>query len=231
MSLVIKNKTENNKIYAGQLISGNSNYTIVNLVEQKAFANSDLLINDLTLGIPEAALENSANPGQEITGSEAVTLLNSSHVVIDEQADLPPFARPDFRTKNDATADKVTILADEAKTIDYAMATELYVSGGTLIIKGAKFGDYITAEVADTIPVIPEPYREALCEDWPTVASYVTKTWVETDESDICIHTIDTRPLNAKITAGLSLRITYHATSEASTREVLVNYDLTAKLV
>jgi len=140
--------------------------------------------------------------------------------------EIPPFAAPDYRTKDNATPSILTIEANSTGTIDFPIASELYVSGGDLIIENALLGDYVTAEVRDIDNLIPEAFREALCEDHPTVAKYIEKKW-------ICpIHgcSIDTRPLNAKISQGLYLRVTYTAIDSGSDRKLGVNYRLTKKL-
>ena len=74
MALIIHNETQSNKIYAGQLIPGDNSYQILDS-ELSAFRQSDNLISDLTLATPEASIEDSANPGVNITGSDAVNLL------------------------------------------------------------------------------------------------------------------------------------------------------------
>lgn len=140
-----------------------------------------------------------------------------------------PFAQPTYRTKRDATASWVDCLENADTPIDFTMAQERYVSGGDIIIKDAKEGDWISAEVMDTLGVIPAPYRAALCEAHPVVASYIPKMWIEPKEG-YKMFSIDTYPLNAKISAGLVLRITYHSSAIAGTRKIAVNYHLTKKL-
>ena len=153
-----------------------------------------------------------------------------SNVNIIEQPEPQPFALPTYRTKNDATNEKISVNANDVGNVDYKLLSELYVSGGSIVIKNAKLGDYITACVYDVDEVIPLEYRAILCENWPCVATYITKQWVEVDENGITVHRMDTRPLNAKITTGLHLRVSYNAVNEGVTREVLVNYNLTKKL-
>lgn len=145
--------------------------------------------------------------------------------------DTPPFARPDFRTKMSASASIAECAINSSTNMDFQIAEERYISGGSCSIKNAKFGDYITAEVYDKDSVIPEAYRENLCEDWPCVAKYIEKRWVLVDDDTKNINIFfDTYPLNAKISAGLYLRITYNAINEGSTREVVINYNLTKQL-
>jgi hypothetical protein len=142
----------------------------------------------------------------------------------------PPFAQPTYRTKRNATSSLITIAANSHEHVDFRLTAERYVSGGCIIVDGAEFGDYAEAEVVDADSVIPEAYRAALCENWPTVAKYIEKEWIEVNKGGITRHKIDTYPLNAKITAGLYLRVTYYTTSTGSSRSVGVNYYLTKKL-
>jgi hypothetical protein len=140
-----------------------------------------------------------------------------------------PFAVPTYRTKRNCT-EIVTIAAGEAENIEHLLIEERYVTGGTLIVEGATFGDYVTASIIDKDGVIPEAYRAAICEDWPTVATYIEKTFVEVEDGTTTRHRIDTYPLNAKITQGLYLRLTYNATSDGVARKAAVNYYLSKKL-
>lgn len=148
---------------------------------------------------------------------------------ITKLASPQPFALPAYRTKLNATEEKVTITPDTLQNVDFLMVNERYVTGGTLTVKNAKMGDYITASVIDNDSIIPSPYRAALCEAHPIVATYIEKHFIEV-EGEYTNMKIDTYPLNAKITPGLYLRITYHSTEEEGDREVTVNYKLTKKL-
>lgn len=139
---------------------------------------------------------------------------------------MPPFADPLYRTKMDATSSVITISANSSQVTDFYITEERYVAGGKLIVTGAQIGDYVTAEVYDKDSIIPSPYRAALCESWPSVAKYIYKMWVD---PNMC-NEIDTRPLNAKVSAGLYLRVTYYACAEGSDRKVAMNYYLTKKL-
>jgi len=148
-------------------------------------------------------------------------------------AETPPFAKPSFRTKRDATDDWVTCPSNQATVVDFLMLEERFATGGEMIFKNAKQGDYITAEVYDGYNggIIPAPYRAALCEAWPSVAKYIKKKWViPTKADEYGSFEIDTFPLNAQIAAGLILRVTYHASSISGDREVSMNYHLTKKL-
>ena len=152
-------------------------------------------------------------------------------VTLTSAVDNNPFAVPTYRTKLDATVDIVEIQINSNSAVDFKILEERYVSGGEMIVLNAEFGDYITAEVHDLDGVIPAPYRSALCENWPTISTYIVKKWVPAEgEGKITRQLIDMRPLNAKITANIYLRVKYYAINSGSTRKLLVNYDLTKKL-
>jgi hypothetical protein len=95
-----------------------------------------------------------------------------------------------------------------------------------MFIDNPEIGDYITAEVYDLNSIIPEPYRAAVCEAWPVVSRYIEKSWI----GESGTYKVSTYPLNAKISAGLSLRVTFYACDRGTTRRVAMNYDLTKKL-
>jgi hypothetical protein len=142
--------------------------------------------------------------------------------------DPQPFAVPAYRTKRDSTS--WTECPENTTThIDFLLTAERYAQGGEIIFKDSKEGDYLTAEVRDINGIIPEAYRAALCEAHPTVASYVIKYHIM-PTTGYGMVSIDTYPLNAKISAGLYLRVSYHASSEAGTRKAVVNYYLSKKL-
>jgi hypothetical protein len=143
--------------------------------------------------------------------------------------DQEPFALPSFRTKLNCTPSIIDVAPDTTTAIDYQITEERYATGGTLIVHNAQLGDYVTASVYDKDGVIPAPYRPALCEAHPIVATYVEKHWVEA-VSDKVLMSINTYPLNAKISIGLYLRLTYHAVGGSLDRKVAVNYKLSKKL-
>jgi len=169
-----------------------------------------------------------------IVDDHVATPLPQNEVLPVEVTSLPepqPFAVPAYRTKRAATASLATCAANASATIDYLLTAERYVTGGKLIVENAVLGDYITAEVYDTDSVIPSPYRAAMCEAWPSVGKYIEKEWIDTSGGGSTFsHEINTYPLNAKITAGLYLRVTYNAVNSGSTRNIAVNYYLTKKL-
>lgn len=143
--------------------------------------------------------------------------------------ETPPFAVPSYRTKFDATSSIITIPVNTPTTIDYQLTEERYVSGGEALITDAQFGDYVTAEINDKDGVIPQAYRAALCESHPTVANYIKKMWVPCCSTTTKI-VINTYPLNAKVTAGLYLRVTYYPTNTGVDRKLGMTYYLTKKL-
>jgi len=141
-----------------------------------------------------------------------------------------PFALPAYRTKRNATADLATCEPGASVDMDYKLLAERYVTGGELIIENAQLGDYITAAVEDIDGIIPVPYRTALCEAHPIISEYIEKAWILASGNTMTIMTIDTYPLNAKISAGLYLCINYHAVNSGTTRKIGINYHLTKKL-
>lgn len=137
-----------------------------------------------------------------------------------------PFAEPVFRTKFNATDSIIECAPGEIVNIDFPIAQEVYISGGLLLSKNQELGDHVVGEVIDKDGIIPEEYRAALCESWPTVSRYIEKLWVSpTGKSEM-----DTYPLNAKIAQGLYLRISYHASNEGVARKIAMNYYLTKRL-
>jgi hypothetical protein len=156
--------------------------------------------------------------------------------VIEKMPDPQPFAQPTFRTKRDATASHIEVLAGEVGEIEKILTEERYVSGGTLIVQNAEFGDWVEAYVEDPSGLIPAPYRAALCEAHPIVSTYIVKEYIECvspgsiNPGGISVHDINTYPLNAKISAGLCLSINYHAVNSGLPRKIVVNYHLTKKL-
>lgn len=141
-----------------------------------------------------------------------------------------PFALPLFRTKRNSTSDIEICAPNSTKEIKFLLTSELYTKGGCLIVEGAQFGDYVTAEVEDIDGVIPEAYRAAICEAWPTVSQYIVKEWVEVNSSNYVVQRVDTMPLVAKLSSGLYMCLHYHATSAGSDRKIAVNYYMNKKL-
>lgn len=157
-------------------------------------------------------------------------------LVIEKMPDPSPFASPTHRTKHDATGELLTIEPGSSGEMDFLLTQERYVSGGSLVIENAEFGDYVIACVEDKNSLIPAPYRSSLCENWPIVATYIEKEFIEVTRpgsinlGSVTVHRIDTAPLNAKISAGLVLCVKYYATNVGSNRRLAANYHLTKKL-
>lgn len=227
MAVIIKNVDSVSHTYAGQTISASGQYTIQNQTEQLAFANADNLLSDIANGL--AVINDGVS---DISGVSAqINHLKGAIVEVISLPEPQPFAVPAYRTKRNATSSIATCSANSSATIDYLISEERYVTGGKLIVENAVLGDYITAEVYDTDSVIPEAYRAALCENWPSVGKYIEKEWIDTSGGGTTFsHEINTYPLNARITAGLYLRVTYNAVNSGSTRNIAVNYYLTKKL-
>lgn len=149
---------------------------------------------------------------------------DESQVVISEQA---PFSAPTFRTKRDATPGLITLQENATESVDYTLTEERYVHGGEIVYTGIKIGDWISASIVDDNGVIPAPYRAILCEAWPIVATYIYKHYVPEGSG---YQSIQTYPLNAKITEGLKLRVTVNTCSTIGERKIGMNYYLTKKL-
>lgn len=142
-----------------------------------------------------------------------------------------PFADPLFRTKIKACDSVISVSPGDTGICDVKLTEDLYLYGGSVIVQNPFFGDFITACVYDKESVIPEPYRATLAENWPVIASYVDKKFIEIPhEGMTASDTLDTRPLIAKITAGLYLRTIYHATNAGIPRLFVTNYNLLKKL-
>lgn len=225
----LKNNTEASSSWIGVTIGAGEYYQLqneqdLNLAVSNVKVNQDIwsgaiIINDGTVDL-SAAAGDSWLKGND-TAPKSVNILTTPDPV--------PFAQPLYRTKRDATAMWAECIADDVTTVDFLLTAERYVSGGDIIFKDAKEGDYISAEVMDLDSVIPAPYRAALCEAHPSVAKYIIKMWLKPCTGYDSLE-IDTYPLNAKISAGLYLRVSYHATDEAGTRKMAVGYHLTKKL-
>lgn len=232
MTTRIKNISYTDAWCGQEIISGE--YYELAVAEYQTWAYNEIVIRDIANGILVV------NDGStDILDISAAIAFLQGRIPIEANittmptvsvGSQPPFAEPSFRTKRSATPSLVTIAPGSSGTIDYYITQERYVAGGTILVSGAQFGDYATAEVRDIDGVIPSPYRAMLCENWPTVAQYIEKEWIEAHDADIAVHKIETYPLNAKITAGLYLRVTYYTTSAGSDRTIGVNYFLTKKL-
>lgn len=138
-----------------------------------------------------------------------------------------PFADPIYRTKYDGIDAIVEIAPGAAEDMDFQLVEERYIKGGRIVYANAQLGDHVHAEVYDKDGVIPEEFRAALCENWPTVAAYIDVTWINPTSGEL---QMDTAPLIAKVPAGLYFRLRYHACAEGTTRKVAVTYFLLKEL-
>jgi hypothetical protein len=229
MALIIKNTTGSSILHTASGLSFPQNSSTevsssdqVKLLDQQMLdliVAGSLLVNDGTADITDHASAWNAVQGL------------FAKVEISKQTESKPFAEPTHRTKRHAVASAVTCAPDSYENVDFQLTEERYVSGGVLVAKNWEFGDWITAEIHDKDAVIPEAYRAATCEAWPTVASYIIREYVEPHSiAGYGRAFIDTRPLAAKVTAGLYLRVVYNAAATGSSRLVIVNYHLSKKL-
>lgn len=166
-------------------------------------------------------------------GADQTDFDNNYAPYANKEVPVTPFAyaTPTHRTKFHSTSAIATCPVNVSTNIDWVIPYELYLYGGEMIVENAELGDYLSAEVNDVDSIIPSPYRAALCEAWPTVAAYNIKRWIRPkDSTGFSFLTIDTRPLIAKVTAALYLRITYHAINTGADRNVAVNYFTLKKL-
>lgn len=235
----IKNEQSSPDTYLGKIISSGA-YYLIPPEDEVAFANNPKVLQH----IAESKLVVAKSPDELndldniADGINFLKNLNPQQVKVISQAESEPFAKPSFRTKRGATASKIVCSVSGSVAIDYDLQEERYVVGGGILVVNPEPGDFFTAEVMDNIGSIPDAplngvsgvtYREALCEDWPIVARYVEKEWIPAI-SDKVYHEINTYPLNAKITANLDLRVTYHATNKGVDRDIYVNYNLSKRL-
>jgi hypothetical protein len=220
--ITVKNIDIESRTWGGLILSPQYQFEPTQ-AEQRVLANDSIFLADLAVNKAEVRVN-----GALCWLSEAISILSGQLLSVKVSA-TPPFAEPDYRTKMDATASWVDCTPNAVTNIDFILAEERYVTGGELIFHNSKKGDYISAEVNDINGSIPEAYRAELCENHPTVGLYIPKRWIIPTDGYGSLE-INTYPLNAKISAGLCLRISYHSSEEAGIREIAVNYNLTKKL-
>lgn len=227
MSKILKNNTaEDISLDVGHVVPASGQYTI-DPANYLLFANS---ADVLTLLASGDLIYNDGASDLEL--SPAIDHLKGMfplHIDADVSS-TPPFAQPLHRTKRSAIAAPVTCAKNAATDVEYLLPYDKYCKGGVLIVKNADFGDYVEAKVYDKDSVIPEAYRSALCEDWPTVSTYIEKEFVEYLGATYTVHKIRTDPLTARITTGLYVRLTYHAIDSGVDRVVLMNCDMTKEI-
>jgi len=208
----IKNLTGTILTLHGHEFSVGEIYTIQETV-RKSWASSDEVISKIASEDFQIHDGNGAVSGI----SEQLNWLKSYLPHTTEIEKQPPFAEPLYRTKRSKTSEVLLVPPGATRSVDFILPSDLYVSGGCLIVKNGEFKDWVKASVYDYYSGIPEAYRSALCEDWPTVAEYIPGEWLKYLGEMYTTHDIDTYPLNAKITTGLSLRVTYTAHDGALT--------------
>lgn len=165
-----------------------------------------------------------------VTNHTATPLPNPNPTVeISKQPEPLPFAQPVYRTKRMKTGNIATCVPGGNIEILFQLTGEFYTHGGAMVVENAQIGDYIYAEVEDIDGVIPAPYRNIIAEAWPVVATYIVGEWVEV-QGQYSIHKIDTKPLVAKLTAGLYLSFHYVATNVGTDRKIGINYYMNKKL-
>lgn len=227
MSKILKNNTSSEiSLDIGHKIPASGSYTI-DPANYSLFARSNDVLSKL------ASEDLTYNDGNyDLSLSNAIIHLNGFlPTCLDANIESTiPFAEPTHRTKFTGIGSVITIQPDSSQDIDYLVPVERYVYGGQIIAKNAEFGDYITASMYDKDGIIPEAYRSALCESWPVIATYIEKHWLSLHGTNPHVEDITTYPLNAKVSAGLYMRLTYHACSSGSAREVLMNYLMVKKL-
>jgi len=218
----VKNISGGEKTFYNKTLADDEEYTIPDS-DRDGWLNQTIYSNigsdDLQVGDGSAYLTDYVEQWNWLCNREL-------HVAIEK---TPPFAEPLYRTKH-ASAAKATCAANASQTIDYQLTSERYCSGGFMVVKNGQYEDWVKAQVYDKDGVIPSEYRASLCENWPVVAEYITKEWIKYLGQTYTVHEINTEPLNAKISAGLYLRVQYNAANSGSTREILTSYDLTKKL-
>jgi hypothetical protein len=227
----VRNNTSSTKTWMNKEYSPSEEYTLPDVMVAP-YSNNDVFL--LAVNEGEASV---GNADSWMSGAaNQISWLRGDTLCVTSIPEPLPFAQPTYRTKRNAIASVVEIAVDDSEILDFQLTAERYVSGGVLIVQNPELGDYITAEVYDKDSTIPEAYRAATCENWPCVAKYIEKEFIAVEvpgsiQSGRCaVHILDTRPLNAKISAGLYLRVTYHSTNSGSARKAVVNYDISKKL-
>lgn len=219
----IKNNTISSGVWCGQTIEPNAYYTVP-VLDLSKWQSDNIVVSDIAQN--KLIINNETSDLDSATG---LKFLLGQIVEVTKLAEPQPFAVPAYRTKYAATPGIITVAPNSNQEITYQLTQERYATGGALIVKNAVIGDYVEAYIKDVDSVIPLAYRPVLCENWPIVASYVEKAFVEIN-SEHSVMKINTYPLNAKINAGLYLVIKYYAVNYGSDRTLAVNYYLTKKL-
>ena len=218
----VKNGTLALDIWMGMSIESDAEY-VLSAAEYPAWKSDPKVIQDIS----DLKLLVHNGSAYLASGPDAVNYFLENATKNVNVVGSPPFAEPSFRTKRNRTSTLATIPPGQTVNIDYYITSERYVHGGAVVYSNAVLGDTVTAEIMDLDGIIPEPYRPALCEAWPSVSKYIEGEWVPEGNGR---HEINTYPLSAKISAGLYLRLTYTAVNSGSDRKMGINYYLTKKL-
>jgi hypothetical protein len=204
-------------------VLANSDYTL-NQTEYLKFGWDNIFLADVAAG--KAKASDGSTDYTTLIEVESFLRGEMSSVNVISQ---PPFATPEYRIKH-YKVDKVDCEANNTAEVDFLVASEIYIYGGSAIVTNFEIGDWIEAGIYDEDEVIPEAYRAALCENWPLVASYVVGEYLLPKYAGVATFEINTKPLIAKITAGLYLKVIYHAINAGNTRSLYTNYFMLKKL-
>jgi hypothetical protein len=204
-----------------------SNKSLLRYIEREFYYTISYEEFDTSIGKTDPASSDQTDFETNYKSQSNKVIVQQVNVMSEPKA----FASPDYRTKRSKTTSLVTAAMNTSTNVDYLLTVERYAQGGALCVWGAEQGDWVEGMIMDLDSVIPEAYRSALCEAWPIVATYVEGEWLHPANSGNVIHEINTYPLNAKISAGLYLRVIYHAANLGSDRKVGITYYLTKKLL
>jgi len=120
------------------------------------------------------------------------------------------FASGDFDFAGDAVFN--TCAPGSTKDIDYVLAEDLYINGGTIMLDGSVIGDWVNVDVIH--PVLG------------VVKTFIKKRYVPAAPVGISTPMMSVNTAYAaKIQAGLTVRLTYHSTGIVPVK-IGVNYDL-----
>ena len=102
-----------------------------------------------------------------------------------------------------------TAVANDTKTIDITLSDDYLLTGGMLLVKGAKFFDSATLQIVHP--------------NFGVVNQFVTEYFMKEDSQEQFNLAIG---YPAKLAAGLSVRLVYKATADAGVRSIALNYQL-----
>jgi hypothetical protein len=148
------------------------------------------------------------------------------------------FANPTHQLAINAASNLVPCVLNATATIDFVLPSELFSFGAELSILNAVHGDWVESMIYDVNSVIPAPARvPPICEAWPIVKSSIIKRFVPVKDISLNLGpnyishiNFDSRPMLGKISAGLSIRVVYHAVNSGETRSIAASYFLAKKI-